>query len=267
MAQTETFTLENWTDVEQFIWLGNERKVIPPFSKRPFDEKTALTFLEACGRYVGIYRPAKLHGEPGEEKVWIANMTGTPFAPLKIQRQRKWRGDWIYEDVDNPMRVPRPLRYQMSIGQKVIDDPNTPGEHIALKQPRVPIELPIRARVLVGQSTAEFLFARDSYQEPALRGQIIPCREPSSFEPNDTWHLDDLRLYAALFHAQSFAPWIDPAKGTVKSEASYKNADEMELARVALLDVLFYRLVDERFPLVPEQEFKLRKSQLAQKKS
>lgn len=270
MAQTENdvVKLQNTTEIEQSIYHNGRRYSLPAQTMEPFPREIAMRFLEERAQYVCVFVPSSVpRALENEGLVYVANMSGNPFAPPKVTVTRYYKGTEELIEIDNPMRIPRVIRHQMGIGQVYLDAENgEPDEKESINRPRVLIAIPPYSRIPVPLHVAEFLYGRDSRQEPHMRGTILPARPPVLFEPNETWPLDDVRLYAGLMDPHSFAAFLDKTKSVnaILSEAEYKgDGVRIDDARRRMLNALFFRLVDSRYPLVDEREFRDKKKELA----
>jgi hypothetical protein len=270
MAQTENeaVKLQNTTDVEQSVYFNGRRYTIPPQNIETFPREIAMEFLAHRAQFVSVFTPASIpRALEGENLTYIANVTGNLFLPLKVRVTRYHKGTEEEIEIDNPMRIARVIRHQMGIGQVYLDAENgEPDEKESINRPRILIELPPFVRLPFPAHVAEFLYGRDSRQEAHMRGGIIAARPPTRFEPNETWPLDDVRLYCGLMDPHSFSPYLDKTKSAhaILAEVEYKgDGARIDSAKRQLLNTLFFRLVDARYPLVDEAEFRDKKKELA----
>lgn len=248
--------LHNNSDVAQHIFFDKRRETIYPRQTRAFPRDIARQFLEERGQYVRLYVPTKIPQMDGFGYVWIANATGNPFLPKTVALRRKVHGKWEDYEKDNPLRNPFPIKELISRGQTVQASVEGEGEE-SLNHPKVPVEIPPFERVRMPHPIAEVLKARDDSRDIEWRGQIAGCRPPGDFEPNETWSYDDIRLYAALMDGHTFLPLLDQNKdGIFPPEAAF-GTDTRSVAesKKKLLEMLFFRFIDERFAYPSKEEF------------
>lgn len=258
-AQSEVLHLINDSRVPQSVIdtsLPNApRYELQPFTSQPFPRRIGELFLSKCSHAVRRYSPVKLPGgDPDDPTVYIANMTGNPFLPATIKVQRVHKGEHISVEVENPLRKATVVRHEMSRGQKIGQNPKDPGEMTFSNQPKIPVVIPAGVRLPASRGVAEWILLRDARQEERHMGKIIEARAPGAFEPNETWPLQDLLLYAATLDSSSA---MAAEIGKVPREHEYKDRPDLEReARVKFFyNVLVYRLYDMEYPLVTQDEF------------
>jgi hypothetical protein len=255
MAKTVT-TIQNLSDVEKKVIFRDRIEKLLPYNTREVHPLLAAKFFEVFPHDVVEYSPAKMpQPEPGEDIIWVANMTGNPFVPATVTLKRIKDGQEIDYVVPNPLRKASPLRQMMGVGQKWQKNIKT-GEEECLNLPKIEIVLPAYQRLRVGRQMADWLLRRDGAQERHHVGKIMVCRGPSYFEPNESWDLDDIRLYAEWIDTQTFVR-NHPEHGDVLGPAKFElpNEEAIHDAKVDLLHKLFFKLVDQRYGLLTETEF------------
>lgn len=249
----ELITIENLSNIEQHVWdeLGI-RHSLPPHAILPRREELAKLFLKEKGKYVRKYVPFQIPDVPGEPKQWLANVSGNPLLPKEItfpQTDRK-TGLTVYLKKPNPLATPVTVKHKMQRGQERALDGE--GKETALNLPPVTIKFPPGTRLQVSDSIANWLIMRDDMQEDDCRGRLIRCREPSEFEPNESWDYDDIRLYAEMMDAPVDLKKAFPPAKSVKGDT--------DVLKERLVNTLFFFLVDEKYSLPPKHAFDAKKA-------
>ena len=251
MAQAEpiTLTLENISDVRQWIVVDDQEHSIPEYGILDFPEDIASVFLAERPRWVREYQPTPLPApNPGEAIVYLANMTGSPFHPPTVTLTLWRRGKEVDETHPNPLRSPRVITHTMIGGSVVQQCRNDPTSMESINLPPVTVTLPPFRRFRLGTAFADWLLKRDMAQLPQLSGQIALVREPRDFEAQRYWPLLDLQIYAEYLDRNSFNA-RDERFGELmaKSEKDYATEEELRAARDQLWTAVWFRSLDERF--------------------
>lgn len=251
---SDVITIQNGTDVEQAAYdVSGKKHVLIPHAVLPFPTAVARLFLEQRSSYVSVWKSVRVPpAKAGEQIVYVANVTGNPFLPQTV--------DWKYldkatkleriEKIPNPLRTPFPIRRLYAQPQVIGMSPG--GTKTTFSTPAIPVVIPPWQRVAVPLSCAEWLTRRDAQQEEHFAGALIMARAPAAFEPNETWELHEMMVFARLMD--------DKAQGWISEKEAFKaldSNDDVKLAelKIKLLNQLFYRLVDERYALPPKEAF------------
>jgi hypothetical protein len=91
------------SDQPQYVFDNATKKRwdLPERTILPMPENVARLFLQGDrAKYVQVYAPSPIPEIPGEATVWVANMTGNPFAPDKRSNRQGTQ-------VDNPNKKPQ----------------------------------------------------------------------------------------------------------------------------------------------------------------
>ena len=237
-------TLYNTSEVDQHAYMPDgKRYTLTAQEIREVQNDVAQVFLTQRGKFVQPYQAAYIPPRSGETTVWIANKTGNPFQPERLKRSRLNRLTQMEEEyeIPNPLRVARPIEFEMNREQKL--SKNRDGVTESFSVPPERVKIPPTVRLPVPMTVAEWLQRRDSQMTEEHQGSIQVCRGPGDFEPNMSWNLDEMLLYAELLDGS--APWkrFVPAKG------------EEHDKKLALFKALFFRLTDERYEYVDRAYF------------
>jgi len=259
MAAPNTVRMQNMVDIEQFVYVEGRKWTLAPFQISPLPERVAREFRRERARYVRQYAREPGYIEQGEPITWMANATGNPFIPDKIEREVVRKGVVSYEEIDNPIKRPRHLKWSLHTGQKVIEVDTGDGlEKKALNFPPKVFELaPFERKPFAGQY-AQRALEREGFCEIHDQGKMVSCRPPEPGEPNGTWSYEELRLYAEMMDKNTFLPMLvsdEPRKNPPKFPESVKKDAHREELKAELLTYLFFRLIDSRFPTVPYEVF------------
>lgn len=245
--------LYNTSEIDQAAYADGKRYVMTAQEIRFWPKDVATAFLTQRGRYVQVYKAVYIPPSPGEDLVWLANVTGNPFLPETLTKTRfdRQRGFEESFEIPNPKRTAAPLEFEMQ-AQQIIKEGKY-GYKESWSMPPKRIKIPPRTRIPCPRSTAEWLIRRDSQMGEDRAGSLIECRAPSGFEPNESWSLEDTLIYAEMVDSQRNWKKLVPKDGSSEAEK-----------QIAILTGwLFYRLVDERYALVDRQSFEARKAELA----
>ena len=127
----------------------------------------------------------------------------------------------------------------------------------------MPVQIQLRPyeRQLVSISFARWFHNRASFQPPHKQGNIRICRGPSEFEPNPTWSLNDMLLYANMVDEGFFTK--EKIAHEFGDEKQWEGKpDELHNHIVKLWQFLFHRLVDDEYALPSQAAFEKRKADM-----
>ena len=236
--------LENMSAVPQSVYdsegkryqlLGNGVDTFPEHIARLFLDGEAARFVQP---FVSVDIPPR----PGMPIIWMANMTGNPFAPPEVEVERKEHDNWVKVTVPNPMREPQVLEWSIRRDQETV--PGADGQPDVINHPPQRLRLapfqrhPIPANIMMQLETSDSLQPGEHH-----RGKIMHCRAPSPGEPDETWKYDEIRAYAHLVDENSFNDVTFPPSSKLET------GTDINRIKLALLRHLFFRLVDDRFRL------------------
>jgi len=248
-------TLQNLSNVSQHVFVSGVRHEIPPHEARTFEDEVVQEFLAQRTRYVRRFEGRKDYTVLGDKPVWIANATGNPFVSEKIKRVVIRKGEETEVIQDNPLRKPKAVSEKIRGGQTYAQVDSMMGlEETNLNQPARVYEIMPFERVPFGSDVAERFLTRDGFREEEHQGQVIQCPAAYPFEPNDSWALDDVRLFAMMLDSVDLH--CDPARdGTPPERAFTGKKKDMGDAKSELLRKIFFRLIDHRYSPPTQEEF------------
>jgi hypothetical protein len=231
------------------------RYTIAAHTVLPVPENVAQQFLGSHPRYCKIFKPVEIPHIDSDERVWIANMTGSPFVAATFE---------VYQGDDKPPKVyqnllfkAQPLTFTWYRGQENI---GTPEEPFYKNVPPITIEvLPFR-RDPYPKRIADWLVQRCQTAPFPYTNLLREVRAPSDFEPNETWSLADMRLYASMIDPEFFTR--DFLNEKFPREESIKDPSRVGEIKQLLYQYLFFRLVDDEFSLVTREGFEKRRKEL-----
>lgn len=241
----DTITLYNTTDIEQTAYTPDgKRYSLAPHEVRPLVRDVAEAFLTQRSKFVQTYQAVYIPPSPGESITWIANATGNPFQPAELVRVRLNRQTGIDEEfkIPNPLFIARPVEMALSKSQ-TISDSRQGGFKESFSHPPSMVKIPPLTRVPVPRTVAEWLLRRDAQMGDGYQGSLVECRGPSDFEPNESWPLDEMMLYAEAMDGKTSWKKHIP-----------KNGDDHD-KKMAFYKALFFRLIDESYALVDKTYF------------
>lgn len=242
----ECITIQNLTDRRQSIFdtegiLGTpgKRFDIEAYQTMDVEADLAGLFLTHRPNAVQEYVPAQIPDKPNDPKVWIANGTGNPFLPDTVKVSRIVKGERVDIEIPNPVKRPQIVMRTMHGGFEKVG--NSGNEETRPKQ-SLRFEFPPYRRFYVSRTYAEWNIERDTVAEAHHQGKIRVCAAPRPFEPNNSWPLEHLQVYARLLGIGDVGKRPDIIG---KDESEYANEDEVNEARDVLARALFFTLLDD----------------------
>jgi hypothetical protein len=235
--QVKYLTLQNMSSEQQNVFSPTDHKrySLEGHCTGVFTEEISRLFLDQRSRYVRIFTPVKMpEPKDGDIKVWIANVTGNPFLPESLTNAKG-------ETVPNENRKPITLHHIRRTDQIKINDKE------ALNMPPIQVVIPPYTRLQVSKSDAEWLQNRDGNQPNTGVGKLIICRAPHQDEPNETWTYDEVRAFAMLIDDK----YIDYVSEFPDKKA-FSGKEQEEKTKMQLLQLLFFRIVDDRYNIPPK---------------
>lgn len=245
----EMVTIQNMTDIAQPAYLNERRVMLNPYEIRDVAADVATAFVTQRPGRVQIYKPVVVPVRAGESVRWLANVTGSPFAPKELVRMKMNQKTNMEEEyrIPNPNVRPVPVTREIQTDQTIQDATQGPFKE-SISYPPVRVTIPPYTRYPFPVSVAEWMMRRDAQMDENSIGQIMACRAPSAFEPNDSWTHGEILVYARM---------VDPAVqwGSMFKAGKPGNAEDQDVKKMALLHAFFFRLVDENYALPPEAAF------------
>lgn len=225
-----------------------------PHETKSVDTACANKFLAERGRFVSIYVPTEFPTKDGQPKVWIANMTGSPFIEPTVKLKRIEKGKRVTVEVPNPLATAVTIQQTIPGGQKIVGSGDM-AESINL--PPIKIALAPFTRAPISISFAETMQDLDANNEDHHRGKLVVVDAPTAFEPHETWPLEWLQTYAEMvaFVNEKLMeePWVDYI-GTPTADFSEVEASRI---RVQLYRALYFLCMDPMTSLPSEVDFKV----------
>lgn len=261
MAQSETIpetvTLHNTTAVTKIAYdiggiLGHigARLELAPHEVRPEKKAVAGLFLQQCAGDVIEYAPTPIPEIPGEPKIWLANMTGSPFCAPTVTLTRIKDGVVTPYEVPHPLATPTKLKY-VDGGNQVLK--GTGDQQVWFPLPANVFVFPPYTRYPISKTYASWLQSKDDRQEDHYRGKLKIARAPSSFEPNDSWPLTWLQAYADALGSKQLLDRAD-LMGKALWEYHEDGAAILSATNVLFRALWFVSILKEVTP-VPEEAF------------
>lgn len=253
--------LQNADGRDKHVWEVDSgiQHTIYAHEVRAFPDGLAKMFLDQHPRFVHIQRKTEIHLKPDERAVWIANVTGNPHAKDEVDVSKIVDGKERWNRIPNPHRKPQALKFRMHQDQIWYGPPD---DRKCLNPAPFDVHIPPYERVQLSANMADTILNRSMFVSAVEeKGKVRPCRAPGQFEPNVTWQLDDIRMYANIVDGKLFS--LEALETTYKAEASYagdKNA--IAEAKLALLHALFFCLIDDAFSLPTREGFERKRNEV-----
>src|SRR3990167_2003202 len=161
---------------------------------RAFQDGLAKMFIDQHPRFVHIQKKTEIYLKQGERTVWVANVTGNPHAKETVEVAKRIDGHEVWSQIPNPHRKAQPLKFKMHQDQ-IWYGPQ--DDRKCLNPAPFEIHIPPYERVQLSASMADTILNRSMFVAASEdKGKVKTCRAPGAFEPNSTWPLDDIRMYA-----------------------------------------------------------------------
>lgn len=247
--------LQNITDVPQRAFIGQTYEVLQAYETRPLPADWVKAFLEQRSKYVREAADEAVPNIHGEPLAWVANMTGNPFIPAILKRSvwDKATNQEIEQEYPNPMKKAVPVQRTMGRGEYYTPaDGQNPDDRIRRTFPKQIVTVMPYSRKPLPLTCADWFVNR---QGLSGRPSAVICRSPTNFEPNQGWELNEIRAYAALVDRDNIE-FFEPTAptGTMPAEF-YKSHLELQEAKTKLLNVLFFRIIDDMYALPNKEQF------------
>lgn len=230
-------------DTEGDIGEPGLRYDVEPYQVKTVHVKLANMLLSQRAKYITKYTPTPIPKKAGDEDVWLANATGSPFYPDTVKVERIVKGERVMVDVKNPLKEPSPIRRTMHGGFDIIETEDG-NDKMTWPKPHLVFDFPPFQRHPVSASYAEWNLQRDFNQVEHHQGKMRLCAEPRDYEPNDSWSLTMLQAYVECLGTQEFLPQ-ERQHLLGRDEESYDSPDELESARSTLQKCLYFVLLDD----------------------
>lgn len=254
MMVTKAVPIRNRSKIDQFIIVGGERIELKAFHTKVVAPHLADAFTNECSPHVvreegGIDQfqdaGAGAGVQPGQEYTWLMNATGNPDSPEELEFKRHTKDGPTIVSVKNPKHDPLIVRQELGGGQVPA---RTRGEDTVLNLGKTEVTIWPYSRKAFDKPIADWLLRRDGQQGETMRGCVKEAREPTGHEPNDTWDLDDLQLYAKMLGIERVGAKMSTLKKTAKTKS--RSLEELvDETKTELLKRLFFRVADKEYPL------------------
>lgn len=241
--------LKNRAADDQAIHYKGNRIVMKGRAEEAFPPDIARVFVEQCHGIV-VELPTNL-GVRAEfqrpETTFIANWSGNPDAEptRKAKRFNKDLKVWQLVDEANPFYSPQFIFRE--IGGTQSQTMSLAGQEMTFNHPKTCLEFPPYQIRELPKQKADMILSQEALVPDNLRGLLREVPAPSTFQPDMSWPLDDMRDYMG---------WMDPLgkKGVNQAtlERKYgKNKITLETnvlkAKRELMQRLFFRIYDKKF--------------------
>tara|TARA_Y100000310_G_scaffold307095_1_gene348906 strand:- start:2370 stop:3299 length:930 start_codon:yes stop_codon:yes gene_type:complete len=250
--------IKNNTGVPQSVVFKGRQIVLDAHGQGNFDSEVADHFIKNRSPLVSMVEEEPDIYEGATEMVWLANFTGNEDLPETVNVKQWVGGKWARADVPNLLREPIVIERWCDGGmQEYIAKDGAPESFNLAK---IRFRLPPYTRRLFPKDLATWSLIRDATTE--FRGGTVKSRAPTSFEPNESWSLDDSRGYLRLIDPSAN---VGPSETDVRSKAAKDpeaiKAGESGLqayvddAKRTLLRRLFFRVANPQYHLPLREEF------------
>jgi hypothetical protein len=244
--------LRNTTDVPQTCLHDGALHVIGAKEEATFNVGLAEAFLSQCPGAIEMFENEEVNeveerGFRDDGYVWVANMTGNPDLPETVTVDgpySKEKRQWTKEAIPNPKLQPVTQQRWFDLGE---EEYRTVQGVFARNLGRELIAISPYKRMRLPENVAKWFLRRDGRGQVEHRGAVIESRQPSSFEPTNSWELDDIKLWVSLIEP-SIAAKI---KTTAQCPTERDLLDEKKLA----LRRAFFLAANPKYPLPSRAKF------------
>lgn len=274
--------IRNVTTVEQYVLVDGRRYSVGPLQIRVMEEPIARAFLERCAprivREGGVGSVDEDH--PREARVYLYNLSGNPDAPAEIQASVFENGKTITKMVPNPLREGVTCIRSLNGGEIIVTHK---GETTARRlPPRKVFVHPWTRKAFEHIEEANWMMNREGMRHKTV--QMLAYSRPSTnFEPNESWTLDDICLYASIIDLKCKCV---PSEEILRMKAEKPNArntlvewfgeagrnvrsgDEVvDMAKDLMLRRLYFRVANPLYNLLTREDFESQKAKIVDTKS
>lgn len=259
--------VRNTSRVEQYVIIDGRRHAVAPYQIKVFDADIATAFLERCAPHCisegGINSIDE--DQPFGERVWLYNLSGNPDVPQEITIEEYEKGKQVKRSIPNPQFEGRVIGHKLGGGEKIV---SVRGEVTSLRYPPRQLMLYPWTRKAFEKEHAEFFLKREN--EHAISHRLaVRSRAPSGFEPNDSWELNDLVLYAKTVDSKCI---ITPTTQTIEAWHKAGRRDDLtdrlgfdctvlpafsviNQATGLMMRRIFFRVANPLYPLPSRSDF------------
>lgn len=186
--------------------------------------------------------------------IWIANMSGDPDASESVtigKKKNRLTGELIDDKVENMLHQPLPYKIKWREKTKKVKQGSAT---IEMKPAKRTYRVEPYERKPVEAGLAKRMLSRAAGHGPGARGWVIASRQPTSFEPNGDWSLEEMRAWLFMVDGQANC---GPSEQELRKKArSEMDADRLiQQEKITMLKRCFLRAANPKFELPSRSEF------------
>lgn len=249
----ELVTLRNMTSRALPGFVDGAEYTLAPKGEDSFFPDVARELAAQWGNLV--VQVAEMDGADADIKpkkpdfIYVANMTGDPDAPPEVEVSghvtNPTTGLKVARKELNPKASPRSVSALYVPSQSSLRTRH--GQSVGFQALKQRVVVPPYKRVRLPYEKAQLILGRDRRRHVNLSGLVIEAREPTNWEADPSWDLDDLRCYLRMMdHEVDVGP-------SEKEVGADKRA--IEVAKRNVWKRVFLRMVNRDFPLPTKQNF------------
>lgn len=233
---------------------------IQPYSKKGLPLELAQEFISKYPGECSFTQAQQVMSGAEEDIVWVANMTGNKIKEASkdmVKHADTIEGKRTVVEFENPMREPIILSFSYWDPKKVFTDPGDRDVSYSFSYPEKKFVLYPYQRKPITETMALHIFAGISNQDQIYKkNKMQVVRAPAPFEPDDTWALDELCVYAKMLDTKNMLNiFTTPIMIERFKFGKKKTPLEEERAKGDLLKCLFFFIVDPEYILIEPKEF------------
>lgn len=251
--------IKNNTGVPQSIVFKGRQIILDANEVSSFDSDIAEHFIQNRSPLVEVV-PEEVNqfDLPDNQMIWVANFTGNKDLPETVNVRQWASGRWFRADIPNPIREEVPIKRECDRGMITY---TAKDGSIELKNlPKALFYLAPYTRKAFPKNMADWSLKRDAVSD--VPRSIVKSRPPTSFEPNKSWNLDDIRGYLRLIDPTAeVGPSELDVTTTAEKDSEALRAGEsgirayVNAAKKVILQRVFFRVADPQYHLPSREEF------------
>lgn len=244
--------IRNTSGVPQTCLHEGKLEVLGAGESKTMSSGLAEAFLSQCPGAVEIFQDTDVNeveekGFHDDGFVWLANMTGNPDLESEVTVEGPYDKDrrrWTQEKIPNPKLNPTAQTREFDLGE---EEYRTVQGIFARNLGTEIITVAPYKRIRLPQHVAQWFLRRDGRAPKEHRGSVIVSRQKSSFEPDGSWELNDIKLWVSL---------IEPSiAGKIRTEEQCNSEGEVLEEKKLALRRSYFLAANPKYPLPSRAKF------------
>jgi hypothetical protein len=256
----DTKVIKNNTSTAQSVVYGGRQIIIKGYAEERMDAALADVFLTKCSPIVEEVFQTHLNAidSDTDEVIWIANVTGHPDYPKEVQSKYLKAKRWESASVPNPSAYWFIVQREYDPGQQAYTGRD--GSYLTKNLPKIPINIRPFQRKAFKKDIGGWFLRREG-NSVAMSGYSPSCiksRAPTAYEPDMSWHLDEIRAYLQIASSgEAKLPVSEKELAELAKASGFTGpqiADELNKAKKQAVETVWYYVADPKFKLPTRME-------------